>query len=138
MLDSATQSIRFFSFEFFKNMVDQLNADESLAKLTKGMNTSLLLSCNELSLFYLIEIKEGRLAVKQASSDQVAEFAFSAPYSEWEKIARNQAKIPSEVISGRIRFKGSMPKMLLYLNKVLGLEGKIMKAISSMNLIFNP
>jgi putative sterol carrier protein len=138
MLDSAAQSIRFFSPEFFKNMIDQLNADESLAKLTKGMNTSLLLSCNELSLFYLINITEGRLSVKQSSSDQVAEFAFSAPYTEWEKIARGQAKIPSEVVSGRIKFKGSMPKMLLYLNKVLGLESRIMKSINSMSLIFNP
>ncbi|MCS4538739.1 MAG: SCP2 sterol-binding domain-containing protein [Thaumarchaeota archaeon] len=119
-------------------MVDQLNADESLAKVTKGMNTNLLLSCAEISAFYIIDIKEGRLSVKQASSNQVAEFAFSASYNEWEKIAKGQAKIPSEVISGRIKFKGSMPKMLLYLNKVLGLESKIMKAINSMNLDFNP
>ncbi|MBM3897417.1 MAG: SCP2 sterol-binding domain-containing protein [Thaumarchaeota archaeon] len=102
------------------------------------MNTNLLLSCDELSGYYLIDVKEGRLAVKQTSSNQSAEFTFSAPYSEWEKIAKGQAKIPSEVISGRIKFKGSMPKMLLYLNKVLGLENKIMKAIGSMNLIFNP
>ena len=135
---SAAQSIRFFSLEFFNNMVDQLNADDSLAKVTKGMNTSLLLSCAEISAFYIIDIKEGRLSVKQASSNQVAEFAFSASYSEWEKIAKGQAKIPGEVISGRIKFKGSMPKMLLYLNKVLGLESKIMKAINSMNLDFNP
>ena len=135
---SAAQSIRFFSLEFFGNMVDQLNTDDSLAKLTKGMNTNLLLSCAEISAFYIIGIKEGRLSVKQVSSNQVAEFAFSAPYTEWEKIAKGQAKIPGEVISGRIKFKGSMPKMLLYLNKVLGLESKIMKAINSMNLDFNP
>jgi len=135
---SAAQSIRFFSLEFFDNMMDRLNTDDSLAKLTKGMNTNLLLSCAEISAFYIIDIKEGRLSVKQVSSNQVAEFAFSAPYTEWEKIAKGQAKIPSEVISGRIRFKGSMPKMLLYLNKVLGLESKIMKAINSMNLDFNP
>ena len=135
---SAAQSVRFFSLEFFNNMVDQLNADDSLAKVTKGMNTSLLLSCAELSAYYLIDVKEGRFSVRQAPANQPAEFAFSAPYGEWERIAKGQAKIPGEVVSGRIKFKGSMPKMLLFLNKVLGLESKIMKAINSMHLDFNP
>ena len=57
---SAAQSVRFFSQEFFNNM-DQLNTDDSPANLTKGMNANLLLSCNELSAYYLIDIKEGRL-----------------------------------------------------------------------------
>ena len=139
MLDTSTaQSVWFFSLEFFKNMIDQLNADDSLAKLTRGMNTSLLLSCNELSSYYLIDVKEGRLSVRETSSNQVAEFAFSASYAEWGKIAKGESKLAGEVVSGRIRFKGSMPKMLLHLNKVLGLESKIMKAISGMNLNFNP
>lgn len=134
----AQSSVKFFSLEFFQKMVEQLNLDESLSKLTKGMNTNLLLSCNELPSSYLIDVKEGKLSVKQVSNNQAAEFVFSAPYIEWEKIAKGQVKIAGEVVSGRIKFKGSMPKMLLYLNKVLGLESKIMKTINSMGLDFNP
>ncbi len=134
----GAENVRFFSLEFFKNMVGQLNTDESLAKLTKGMSMNLLLSCDEISGYYLIDIKEGRLSVKEASSNQVAEFAFSAPYGEWEKIAKGRVKMAGEVVSGKIKFRGSMPKMLLYLNKIMGLESKIMKTIGSMNLNFNP
>ncbi|MCS4538257.1 MAG: SCP2 sterol-binding domain-containing protein [Thaumarchaeota archaeon] len=126
----------FFSLEFFQKLIESLNMDESLAKVTKGMNTTLLISCDEANNAYLISTREGRLSVEETSKNSVAEFVFHAPYREWEKIAKGEMKMPSEVVSGKVKFKGSMPKMLLYLNKVLGLEKKIMKSINSMTLTF--
>ncbi len=137
MTETTQGRVQFFSMDFFNKLVNDLNNDQSLAKITKGLNTNLLLSCNELPSSYLVTVKEGRLSVKETSKNEAAEFSFTAPYQEWEKIARGQAKIQGEVITGKIKFRGSMPKMLLYLNKVMGLESKIMKAITSMPLAFN-
>jgi len=74
--------------------------------------------------------------VREGSNEEDAEFRFSAPYTEWERIAKGKVKLSGEVISGRVRFRGSMPKMLLYLNKVIGLEKKLMRVINEMNIDF--
>ena len=139
MTDTLAQGgVQFLSMDFFNKLVNFLNQDATLAHIIKDLRTTLLLSCNELPAAYLITVKEGRLSAKETSKNELAEFSFTAPYQEWEKIARGQAKIQGEVVLGKIKFRGSMPKMLLYLNKVMRLESKIMKAITSMPLTFNP
>ncbi len=69
-------------------------------------------------------------------SDEKAEFRFIAPYERWEKIARGEAKMQGDVLSGRIRFRGSMTKMLLHVNRVIGLERKAVEIMKGMDILF--
>jgi len=126
--------VKFWTMDFFRELVDRVNSDESLSKLTRGLNTSLLFDCNGKAV--LIAAEDGKLAVREPPTEKVAEFRFTASTEEWEKIAKGQAKMQGEVVSGRVKFRGSMPKMLLYLGKIVGLEAKVMKTIKEMDIEF--
>lgn len=132
----ASQSaVRFWTTGFFTQLQDRLNAEESLSRLMKGLNTSLILDCAGDG--FLILVEEGRLSVKQASGSEKAEFRLSAPYEVWECISKGKTKVQGEIVSGRVRFRGSMPRMLLYLNKMVGLESSIIRIMKGMNLEFH-
>lgn len=129
--------VGFWTTHFFTQLQERLDAEESLSKLTRGMNLSLLLDCAGDE--FLISVEEGRLSVKQASGSEKAEFGLSAPYEVWERISKGQAKVQGEIVSGRVRFRGSMPRMLLYLNKLVDLESSILRIMKAMSIEFrNP
>ena len=128
--------VNFFTIEFFEALVDQLWSDASLTKLTKGMKTTLLFGCTGKDSAFLITVLHEHLDLSEVSADEKAEFRFTAPYERWERIARGEAKIQGDVLSGRIRFRGSMTKMLLYVNRVIGLEKKAIEIMKGMDIIF--
>ena len=128
--------VKFFTIEFFEALVDQLSNDVSLARLTNGMKTTLLLGCTGKESAFLIDVLDERLYLREVSADEKAEFRFTAPYERWERIARGEAKMQGDVLSGRIRFRGSMTKMLLYVNRVIGLEKKAIEIMKGMDIIF--
>ncbi len=135
MLAAIQKPTKLFSKGFFNELVERLNNDESLSKTTKGLSSSISLRCDQKPSCQ-ITINGGRLSEREGLNEEDAEFRFSAPYTEWKRIAKGKVKLPGEVISGRVRFRGSMPKMLLYLNKVIGLEKKLMRVINEMNIDF--
>ena len=128
--------LKFFTNEFFHSLVDQLSRDASLTKLTKGMKTTLLLGCTGEDSAFLITVLDEHLDVSEVSADEKAEFRFTAPYERWERIARGEAKMQGDVLSGRIRFRGSMTKMLLYVNRVIGFEKKAIEITKKMDIVF--
>jgi hypothetical protein len=128
--------ITFWSPDFFDKANELLNSDEELCKVFKGMNTTILAECVDRDQAFLIKVVDGQLSSREASSDDKVEFRFSAPYEKWVKIAKGEEKVQSEVVKGKIRFRGSMPKMLLYLGKVVRMEKRILKIIHEMDLKF--
>ena len=128
--------VKFFTIEFFKALVDQLSRDASLTKLTKGMKTTLLLGCTGKDSAFLITVLDEHLDVSEVSADEKAEFKFTVSYERWERIARGEAKMQGDVLSGRIKFRGSMTRMLLYVNRVIGLEKKAIEIIKGMDIVF--
>lgn len=126
--------VRFFTKEFFDDFAEILSRDRDLAEITRGLNTSILFVCEDRSSAFKATVVDMKISVAEAGSEDEAEFKFLAPYPEWVKIAKGEARFQGEVIAGRIRFKGSMPKMLLYLNKVLKLERRLLDMVRRMNL----
>jgi len=128
--------ITFWSPDFFDKANELLNSDDELCKVFKGMNTTILAECVDRDQAFLIKVVDGKLSSREASSDDKVEFRFSAPYEKWVKIAKGEQKVQSEVVKGKIKFRGSMPKMLLYLGKVVRMEKGILKIIHEMDLKF--
>jgi len=126
--------VRFFTKEFFDDFAEILSRDRDLVEITKGLNTSILFICEGRSSAFKATVSDMKISVAEAGSEGEAEFKFLAPYPEWVKIAKGEARFQGEVVAGRIRFKGSMPKMLLYLNKVLKLERRLLDMVRKMNL----
>ena len=127
---------RFWSEEFFKKAVEILNNDQELVKVFAGMNTTILAESVDRDQNFLITVVDGQISSREAGPDYKAEFRFAAPYDKWEKIAKGEEKVQSEVVKGKIKFRGSMPKMLLYLGKVVRMEKKLLKIIRDMDIEF--
>jgi len=98
------------------------------------MNTTILAACSDRSEAFLIQVTDGNISSKEAPPQEKAEFKFTAPYEKWMMVAKGELKLQSEVVKGGIKFSGSMPKMLLYLGKVVRMEKRILNIIKGMNL----
>jgi len=126
--------MNFWSPEFFKSAGEMLNSDQDLAKAFSAVNTTILAECTDRPASFIIQVVEGKITSREAKPGEKAEFKFSAPYQEWTRILKDESKIQGEVVKGRIKFSGSMPKMLLYLSKIVKMEGKIIQMVKGMDL----
>ena len=128
--------VRFWSKEFFEEASELLNKDQELEKVFSGINTTIIAECSDRNSAFLITVKNGKISSSEASSDDKAEFRFTAPYDKWVKIAQGKDKVQSEVVKGGIKFRGSMPKMLLYLSRIVRMQNKILSIFTSISLEF--
>ncbi len=126
----------FWSEEFFQKTDELLNDDKELCKVFTGMNTTIIAECDDRKEIFYILVESGKISSAKAGAEAKGEFRFSAPYDLWVKIAKGEEKVQSQVVRGKIKFRGSMPKMLLYLGKVVRMEKKILKIIRDMDLEF--
>ncbi len=125
--------MRFWSAEFFAEAQRVLAGDSELVSALGATKTSFLLECTDKPNAFLISVEGGRVETREADPAAQAEFRLAAPYEEWVKVVSGKAKLQGEVLRGNVRFRGSMPRMLLYLNKVLKMEGRILAAIKDLN-----
>lgn len=120
---ACQRHVRFWTEEFFTRAAELVNADERFSAVAKGISTSITIECSDGNSAFAIRVAEGQVSVSPAFPNVASEFSFSAPYDEWVGIVRDGLKMQGEVVKGRVKFKGSMPKMLLYLGRVSKLEG---------------
>ncbi|HEY4699765.1 MAG TPA: SCP2 sterol-binding domain-containing protein [Nitrososphaerales archaeon] len=128
--------VRFWSKEFFEEASELLNKDQELEKVFSGINTTIIAECSDRNSAFLITVKNGKISSSEARSDDKAEFRFTAPYDKWVKIAQGKDKVQSEVVKGTIKFRGLMPKMLLYLSRIVRMQNKILSIFTSISLEF--
>ena len=126
--------MNFWSREFFERAGEILNSDQDLAKALRAVNTTILAECTDRPASFIIAVNEGKITSREAKTGEKAEFRFSAPYHEWMRVLKEESKIQAEVVKGKIKFSGSMPKMLLYLSKIVKMEGKILRTVKGMDL----
>ncbi len=132
MLMSSQTYLAFWTEEFFKQAGDQLNNDPVLAGTLAGLETSILLKCEDRHESFVVKVASGRVSTSHAGPADKAEFALSASYDEWVKIAQGEEKVQREIVRGKVKFSGSWPRMLLYINKVVRLENEILGKIGLM------
>lgn len=109
-----------------------LNGDPKLAGTLAGIETSILLRCENREPSFVVRLASGRVSAKSADPQDKTEFALSASYDEWVKIANGEEKVQREIVRGKMKFTGSWPKMLLYINKVVRLENEMLGKIGLM------
>lgn len=114
----------FWSEEFFEAAAGAVNSDSRFPAVVTGISTSIIAECSDRGSAFRIQLEAGKVSVRPAQKD-AGEFTFSAPYEEWSRIVRDGLDIRGEVLKGKVKFKGSMPKMLLYLGRVSRMEKEI-------------
>lgn len=125
--------MQFWTEEFFQEAATLLNADPRVKDSIGGIVTTILADSSDIGRAFLIKVDGGVVSVSSASGGTPAEFSFAAPYQEWVSIVRDSLNIRGEVLKSRVKFRGSMPKMLLYLGRVSRMEMEIiakMRALS--------
>jgi len=129
----AARPSKFWSEEFFRSVSGSLNESPVLSPIFKGMRTSIVVESTDSGASFMIQIKDDLISVRSASQGERVDFRFSAPYSEWVAIVRDGVELRGEVVKGKVKFRGSMPMMLLMLGKVSKAEKEIVGQMRSMN-----
>lgn len=124
--------MRFWSRDFFEAAAASLNSDPRVAASITGIATTIVADCSDRGEAFIISVDGGRVAVRPRLPSEASEFSFSAPYEEWVRIVRDSLDIRGEVLKSRVKFRGSMPKMLLYLGRVSKMEKEIIEKMRAL------
>ena len=114
--------VKYFSEEFFRQLEQALNSDEEFTEGLREVETSMLLVSEDTGGSFLLSLADGKVSVEEASPDHVAEFKIIGPYEEWVKSAKGEASLTRQVMSGKIKIRGSMSKMMFYWPKLQRIE----------------
>ena len=104
--------VQYFTKAFFDEVASRLNVDPEWAKKAGVITAKLMLTCVDRSQSLLLDIQAGRVVVSEVPADAPADFKFEAAYDAWTILGKGEKDFQSLVIGGKIRFRGSMPKIM--------------------------
>lgn len=104
--------MRYFSMEYFEELARRLNADGDWKKRAATLTAKITLTVTDRAQSFLIEISSGSVAAKSVPADAPADFKFEGPWEVWTKVASGQTDFNTAVITGRMKFRGSLPKIM--------------------------
>ena len=133
MKERAGTRTKFWSEEFFQAASESLNKSPVFSPIFKGMRTTIVAESTDKGGCIMIQVRDNLVSVRPAAKDEPADFRFSAPYDEWVSIVKDDVQLRGEVVKGRVRFRGSMPMMLLMLGKVSKAEKEIVAQMRSLD-----
>jgi putative sterol carrier protein len=110
---------QYFTQAFFEEVASRLNADSEWSKKAGTISAKLMLTCVDRGTSFLIDIVNGRVVSSAVPADVPADFKFEGSYDAWTQLGKGEKDLQSLVMSGKIRFRGSMPKIMALMN-VLG------------------
>lgn len=104
--------VKYFSAEYFQALAQRLNTDEDWKKKASTLTTKIILTVTDRQASYMLDIANGAVTAKPAKAEDPADFKFEGPYEIWGKIAAGQTDFNTAVITGKMKFKGSLPKIM--------------------------
>jgi putative sterol carrier protein len=103
---------RYFTQAFFQEVADRLNADSDWSKKAAGVTAKVVLTCVDRSASFLIVVANGKVSTSEVAADVPADFKFEGTYEAWTQLGKGEKDFQSLVMGGKIRFRGSMPKIM--------------------------
>jgi len=104
--------MRFFSDEYFTELAGRLQKDPDWAKGASKVTAKLMMTVTDRSGAHLLDVQAGNVSVRPAKPDEPADFKFEAPYDVWSRIGKERKDLNSLVLPGKIKFRGSLAKLL--------------------------
>ena len=102
----------FFTQGYFEELVKTLNSDAEFKQKTASMNLSIVMSAKDKGLTGLLRIKDGQASVQMATPEEKADFKFIGDYAVWASNHRGEAALDKLVMTGTLKFVGSIPKIM--------------------------
>lgn len=109
---------RFFTEEFFAEMADRLNEDEEWMRKSGDLTTKVIATCTDRDFSILIDIAEGKVSTEVVAADAPADFKFEGEYEAWTKTGKGETDLQTLALTGKIRFKGSMSKIMAMMGQL--------------------
>jgi putative sterol carrier protein len=104
--------VRYFSDEYFQELARRLNADSEWSKKAATLTTRITLTVTDRATSYLLDIAGGAVTARKVAAEDPADFKFEGPYEIWGKIAAGTTDFNTAVITGKMKFRGSLPKIM--------------------------
>lgn len=104
--------MQYFSLEFFEELARRLNADAEWRKKAATLTTKVTLSATDRSRSFLVDVANGAVTAKAVRPDDPADFKFEGPYEVWQRIAAGETDFTAAVMTGKMKFRGSLPKIM--------------------------
>ncbi|MBI4415907.1 MAG: SCP2 sterol-binding domain-containing protein [Euryarchaeota archaeon] len=104
--------VQYFSPEYFDELARRLNADGEWMKKAATLTTKITLTVTDRGQSYMLVIANGAVTAQKVAGEDPADFKFEAPYEIWGKIATGTLDFNTAVITGKMRFRGSLPKIM--------------------------
>ncbi len=103
---------QYFSKEFFDELATALNADPEWLKKASPSSFKSVITISDRSKSFLLDVVAGKVSVTEAAPDVPADFKFDGPYDSWTILGRGEKDFQSLVMAGKVKFRGSMPKVM--------------------------
>jgi putative sterol carrier protein len=104
--------VAYFTTAFFDDVATRLNADPEWKKKAGTLTAKIVLTCADRGHSFLIEVRNGFVSATESAADAPADFKFEGPYEAWSQLGKGEKDLQSLVLGGKIRFRGSMPKVM--------------------------
>lgn len=108
----AEPMAKYFTEEFFQELAQKLNADEGWRKKAGSLTLKIVNHCTDQGQSFLLEVRQGQVTARSVSPAEPADFKFEGTYDNWVKYARGESDLATQVMTGRIRFRGSVSKIM--------------------------
>src|SRR5919197_2142499 len=104
--------VAYFTKAFFDEVANRLNADPQWSKKTATLATKIMLTCADRGRSFVIAVLNGFVSASDSAADAPADFKFEGTYDAWSQLGKGEKDLQSLVLGGKIRFRGSMPKIM--------------------------
>ncbi len=89
-----------------------LNVDAEWMKKASGSSFKSIITITDRTKSFLLDVASGKVAVSESAPDVPADFKFEGPYDSWTILGRGEKDFQSLVMAGKVKFRGSMPKVM--------------------------
>ena len=103
---------QYFTAPFFEEVARRLNADAEWSKKAAAVSAKVVLTCVDRNASFLLDVVNGRVTSTPVGPDLPADFKFEGNYEAWTQLGRGERDLQSLVMGGKIRFRGSLPKIM--------------------------
>ncbi|HYM40347.1 MAG TPA: SCP2 sterol-binding domain-containing protein [Thermoplasmata archaeon] len=103
---------QYFSKEFFDALASALNTDAEWMKKASNSTFKTVITITDRSKSFFLDVVGGKVAVSESAPDMPADFKFEGPYESWVILGKGEKDFQSLVMTGKVKFRGSMPKVM--------------------------
>ncbi len=111
-MDVDRAMARYFTEAFFRQLAERLNGDAEWHRRAQGLTMRLLVHITDLREAHMVEVKGGMVATRGVVPEESADLKLQGSYDQWAKFATGENDLPTLVMTGRLRLKGSVTRIM--------------------------